>query len=66
MKSRLLFLNQVSVETGAPQSDPGFPKLLSREELKLWQFGRLAITSAIANQWLEKTMTDKVFQQRRR
>ncbi len=41
-------------------------RLLSREELKLWQFGRLAITSAIANQWLEKTMTDKVLQQRRR
>ena len=30
-------------------------KLLSREELKLWQFGRLAITSAIVKQWLEIT-----------
>jgi len=30
-------------------------KLLSREELKLWKFGRLATTSAIVNQWLELT-----------
>jgi NAD+ diphosphatase len=30
-------------------------KLLSREELKLWQFGRLALTSAIVRHWLEKT-----------
>ena len=30
-------------------------KILSREELKLWQFGRLALTSTIARHWLEKT-----------
>lgn len=30
-------------------------KLLSREELSLWQFGRLALTSAIVKQWLETT-----------
>ncbi|MEW5756478.1 MAG: NUDIX domain-containing protein [Pseudomonadota bacterium] len=30
-------------------------KLLSREELNRWQFGRLALTSAIVKQWLEKT-----------
>lgn len=30
-------------------------KLLSREELELWQFGRLALTSTIVKQWLEKT-----------
>lgn len=37
-------------------------KLLSREELKLWQFGRLALTSAIAEQWLEKTAPNKALQ----
>lgn len=34
-------------------------RLLSREELKLWQFGRLALTSAIVKQWLEKTTPNK-------
>ncbi len=34
-------------------------RLLSREELKLWQFGRFALTSAIATQWLEKTTPNK-------
>lgn len=29
-------------------------RLLSREELKRWRFGRLAITSAIVRRWLEK------------
>ena len=29
-------------------------KLLSREELRGWQFGRLALTSAIVKRWLEK------------
>jgi NADH pyrophosphatase NudC (nudix superfamily) len=37
-------------------------KLLSREELKLWQFGRLALTSAIVNQWLEKTTPNNSLQ----
>ena len=30
-------------------------RLLSREELKHWRFGRLALTSTIVKQWLEKT-----------
>ena len=30
--------------------------LLSREELGLWPFGRLALTSTIAKQWLQRTM----------
>lgn len=30
-------------------------KFLTREELKLWQFGRLALTSVIVRRWLEKT-----------
>ena len=30
-------------------------KILTRDELKLWQFGRLALTSTIARHWLEKT-----------
>jgi len=34
-------------------------KLLSREELNLWQFGRLALTSAIVKQWLEKTTPNR-------
>ena len=37
-------------------------KLLSREELELWQFGRLALTSAIVKQWLEKTTPNNRFQ----
>jgi len=37
-------------------------KLLSREELKLWQFGRLALTSAIVKQWLDKTTPNKALQ----
>lgn len=37
-------------------------KLLTREELNLWQFGRLALTSAIAKQWLEKTTPNKALQ----
>lgn len=37
-------------------------KLLSREELKLWQFGRLALTSAITTQWLEKMTPNKALQ----
>ncbi len=37
-------------------------KLLSREELMLWKFGRLALTSAIVNQWLEKTTPNKALQ----
>lgn len=35
-------------------------KLLSREELKLWQFGPLTLTTAIVNQWLENTKRTKV------
>lgn len=34
-------------------------KLLSREELNLWQFDRLALTSAIVKQWLEKTTPNR-------
>jgi len=34
-------------------------KLLSREELSLWQFGRLALTSDITKHWLEKTTPNK-------
>jgi len=30
--------------------------LLSREELRGWPFGRLALTATITKQWLEKTM----------
>ncbi|MBI5902855.1 MAG: NUDIX hydrolase [Deltaproteobacteria bacterium] len=41
-------------------------KLLSREELKLWQFGRFALTSVIAKQWLEKTTPNNGFQAHRR
>jgi NAD+ diphosphatase len=37
-------------------------KLLSREELKLWQFGRLALTSVITKHWLEKTTPNKALQ----
>jgi len=37
-------------------------KLLSREELKLWQFGRLSLTSTIVKQWLEKTTPIKALQ----
>jgi NADH pyrophosphatase NudC (nudix superfamily) len=37
-------------------------KLLSLEELELWQFGRLALTSAIAKQWLEKMAPNKALQ----
>jgi NAD+ diphosphatase len=37
-------------------------KLLSREELRLWQFGRLALTSTIAKQWLEKTTPNMAFE----
>ena len=37
-------------------------KLLSREELKLWQFGRLALTAAIVSRWLEKTTPNKTLQ----
>ena len=37
-------------------------KHLSRDELTLWQFGRLAITSAIVKQWLEKTTPNKALQ----
>jgi NADH pyrophosphatase NudC (nudix superfamily) len=36
-------------------------KLLSREELELWQFGRLALTSAIVKLWLEKTTPNNRF-----
>jgi NAD+ diphosphatase len=37
-------------------------RLLSREELKRWQFGRLALTSAIVKQWLKKTTPNKALQ----
>ena len=37
-------------------------KLLSREELNLWQFGRLALTSAIVKQWLAITRPNKALQ----
>lgn len=37
-------------------------KLLSREELELWQFGRLALISAIVKQWLDKTTPNNRFQ----
>ena len=37
-------------------------RLLSREELKLWQFGRLALTAAIAKRWLEKTTPNPAFE----
>ena len=35
-------------------------RLLSREELKRWQFGRLALSSAIVERWLEKTTPNRV------
>jgi NAD+ diphosphatase len=47
------------LKTGAEISEV---KLLSREELKLWQFGRLALTSDITKRWLEKTTPNKAFQ----
>lgn len=34
-------------------------KFLSREELRLWQFGRLALTSEVTKRWLEKTAPNK-------
>jgi ADP-ribose pyrophosphatase YjhB (NUDIX family) len=34
-------------------------RLLSREELKLWEFGRLVLTSIIVGDWLEKTTSNK-------
>ena len=37
-------------------------KLLSREELSLWQFGHLALTSTVVKQWLEKTTPNIRFQ----
>ncbi len=37
-------------------------KLLSREELRFWQFGRLALTSDITKHWLEKTAPNKALQ----
>lgn len=37
-------------------------KLLSREELKVWKFGRLTLTSDITRRWLEKTAPHKVLQ----
>jgi NADH pyrophosphatase NudC (nudix superfamily) len=36
--------------------------LLSREELKLWQFGRLALTSVVVKQWLEQTTPNMALQ----
>lgn len=41
--------------TGAEISEV---KLLSRKELKLWQFGPLTLTTAIVNQWLDRTTPD--------
>ena len=41
-------------------------RLLSREELKLWQFGHLALTSIIAKQWLDKRAPNKARASRRR
>ena len=32
-------------------------RLLSREELKSWPFGRFELTSAITKRWLEKTIS---------
>lgn len=40
------------LKTGAEISEV---RLLSREELKRWQFGPLALTSVIVRHWLEKT-----------
>jgi NADH pyrophosphatase NudC (nudix superfamily) len=37
-------------------------RFLSREELKLWQFGRLALTSTIVGHWLEKVTPNKASQ----
>ena len=37
-------------------------RLLSREELELWQFGRLALTSTIVKQWLANTTPNKARQ----
>lgn len=41
-------------------------KLLSREELRLWQFGCLALTSDITKRWLEKPHPTRRFSRRRR
>lgn len=38
------------LETGSEIAEV---KLLSRKELELWQFGRLALTSTIVKQWLK-------------
>ena len=35
-------------------------RLLSRDELKRWQFGRLELSSVIVEQWLEKTTANRV------
>ena len=35
-------------------------KILSRNELELWQFGCLALTSTIAKQWLQRTTLNQV------
>ncbi|MHB1587433.1 MAG: NUDIX domain-containing protein [Acidiferrobacteraceae bacterium] len=37
-------------------------RLLSRDEMELWQFGRLALTSAIVKQWLGKTTPNEALQ----
>jgi NAD+ diphosphatase len=41
-------------------------KLLFREELKRWQFGRLALTAAIVGHWLEKQRPTKRSSRRRK
>jgi NAD+ diphosphatase len=62
-KNQLILAHWV-VATGALKmgNEIAEVKLLSREELKLWQFGRLALTSAIVKVWLEKTTPNKALQ----
>ena len=52
-KNRVILAHGVvaagTLETGSEIAEV---KLVSREQLELWQFGRLALTSAIVKQWL--------------
>ncbi|MHB8258596.1 MAG: NUDIX domain-containing protein [Acidiferrobacterales bacterium] len=55
-KNQILLAHSV-VATGelATTREIAEVRLLSRDELKHWPFGRLALTSAMVTQWLEKT-----------
>src|SRR4030067_1845959 len=62
-KNQIIFAHWVQatgeLKTGTEISEV---KLLPREELRLWQFSGLCLTSSITKHWLEKTTTNKALQ----